>query len=110
MNRRHVLSAGLAAVVPFVQTKGARADDAGNVVTSGTEHPVFAHLDAAVRRHVAANSIPGLALSVAHGGKLLFARGYGYAEKETGQPCLPRTLFRIGSVSKTVTAICLLRL
>jgi N-acyl-D-amino-acid deacylase len=54
--------------------------------------------------------IPGASVAVTKDGRLVFARGYGYANKETKQPVAPDALFRIASVSKPLTAIAVLRL
>ena len=54
--------------------------------------------------------VPGAALAVAHRDKLLLVRGYGLANKERAVPVGPASLFRIGSLSKTVTAVAVLQL
>ena len=52
--------------------------------------------------------VPGMAVSVAVGGKLIWSEGFGFADMENQLPVDPsRTLFRIGSVSKTLTATAL---
>lgn len=54
---------------------------------------------------------PGLAIAVVHGGKKLWSKGYGYADLELKQAVDPSGhLFRIGSVSKSMTASALARL
>ena len=45
----------------------------------------------------------GLAVAVVENGKLSFVRTYGVADKATGAPVTPHTLFRWASVSKTAT-------
>ncbi|WP_422059984.1 serine hydrolase domain-containing protein [Sphingopyxis sp.] len=45
----------------------------------------------------------GLAVAVVEDGKLSFVRTYGVADKSTGAPVTPQTLFRWASVSKTAT-------
>ena len=45
----------------------------------------------------------GLAVAVVEDGKLRFVRTYGVADKATGAPVTPQTLFRWASVSKTAT-------
>ncbi|HEX2814709.1 MAG TPA: serine hydrolase domain-containing protein [Sphingopyxis sp.] len=45
----------------------------------------------------------GLAVAVVEDGKLRFVRTYGVADKATGAPVTPHTLFRWASVSKTAT-------
>ncbi len=49
--------------------------------------------------------VPGLAMSVSQKGELVYSKGFGYADLEAEVPVDPaKTQFRIGSVSKTVTA------
>jgi CubicO group peptidase (beta-lactamase class C family) len=48
---------------------------------------------------------PGLSCAVAADGKLIWARGLGYADLEQQVPVTSATKFRIGSVSKTLTAV-----
>lgn len=51
---------------------------------------------------------PGATVSVVHGGQVVFAQGYGYADVAKHQSVSPTsTLFRVGSISKvfTVTAV-----
>ena len=51
---------------------------------------------------------PGGAVGVVHGGKLLFARGFGLANVELGVKNTADTKFDVGSVSKQFTAMCVL--
>ncbi|NIR46974.1 serine hydrolase [candidate division KSB1 bacterium] len=48
--------------------------------------------------------IPGLAVAVAIDGKIVWAEGFGYADLEKKTPATPQTVFRVGSVSKILTA------
>lgn len=55
--------------------------------------------------------IPGATLSVVYCGEVVLQRGYGYADIERGVRVDPQqTLFRIGSVSKTLTFVALMQL
>ena len=55
--------------------------------------------------------IPGATLSVVYCGKVVLQRGYGFANIERGVRVDPdQTLFRIGSVSKTLTFVALMQL
>ncbi|WP_137753078.1 serine hydrolase domain-containing protein [Sphingopyxis sp. L1A2A] len=47
----------------------------------------------------------GLAVAVVEDGELRFVRTYGVADKSTGAPVTPQTLFRWASVSKTATGV-----
>ncbi|MFI6390872.1 serine hydrolase [Nonomuraea sp. NPDC050540] len=66
-------------------------------------------MDALVRAYTRLGRFSGAVL-VARGGRRLFARGYGHADHEHAVPNTPRTAFRIGSQTKTFTAIAILRL
>lgn len=54
--------------------------------------------------------VPGASVAVAKNGRLAFARGYGYADVDAGTPVRPASLFRVGSLSKPVTAVAVLDL
>ncbi len=51
-----------------------------------------------------ATRIPGVQVAVAVNGKLVWSEGFGYADAERQQPVTRETQFRIGSVSKPLTA------
>jgi len=64
----------------------------------------------AVAHEVLANGVPGLALAVAVDGKVVWSDGFGYADLEERVPARATTKFRIGSVSKPLTAAALMHL
>ena len=43
-------------------------------------------------------------------GRLVYARGFGYADIGKKQPVTPKSLFRIASISKPITAVAILQL
>jgi len=47
---------------------------------------------------------------IAKSGKIVFAKGYGFADRETKVPNTPETIFRIGSITKPITAIAVMQL
>ena len=54
---------------------------------------------------VATNEIPVLSISISQKGELIYSRGFGFEDLENQLPVDPsKTKFRIGSVSKTLTA------
>jgi CubicO group peptidase (beta-lactamase class C family) len=57
-----------------------------------------------------ARGIPGVAMAVAVDGKLVYSEGFGYADLEERAPVWPTTKFRVGSISKPLTAIALMQL
>ena len=50
--------------------------------------------------------MPGLALGVVAGGELAYAGGFGYADIESGRRQDPALRQRIGSITKTMIALC----
>ena len=53
---------------------------------------------------------PGISVAIGHKGKLIWAEGFGYANVKDQKPVTTETLFRIGSVSKPLTAVGLMLL
>jgi CubicO group peptidase (beta-lactamase class C family) len=72
-------------------------------------NPPFASFDNAMEQFMAAKNIPGGALSVVKDKRLVYARGYGWANQEKRLPVNPRSLFRIASISKPFTAVAILK-
>lgn len=70
-----------------------------------------AAIDGALESFVKAHDLRGAALAITVGSKLVYARGYTWAEPLPIYPDVqPTTHFRLASVSKTLTAIALYRL
>ncbi|MFN5011834.1 MAG: serine hydrolase domain-containing protein [Gammaproteobacteria bacterium] len=59
---------------------------------------------------MASEHIPGLAVAVLRGPRLMWSRGYGWADLERRLPMTPDTIQNIGSVSKTFTATAAMQL
>lgn len=57
-----------------------------------------------------AQNIPGLSLAVVRGGNVIKAAGYGVANIKAKTPVTPDTVFHIGSISKPVVAVGVMRL
>ena len=69
-----------------------------------TAADVETFLDGIVPLQLGLSDIAGATVSVVKDGKLLFAKGYGYADVQKKQPVSPQdTLFRPGSISKLFT-------
>ena len=51
--------------------------------------------------------VPGVAVAVVKGGKIILAEGYGYRDVPNKLPVTPRSIFAIGSSSKAFTATAL---
>lgn len=61
--------------------------------------------DALLSAFVADTQVPGLSISVSQKGEIVYSKGFGFADVARTIPVDPaKTKFRIGSVSKTLTA------
>ncbi len=68
----------------------------------------LACFDEVMLRFLEETQVPGAALAVAKDGKLVYSRGFGFADRERGFLVQPRTRFRIASISKPITAAAIL--
>src|SRR6185436_20102156 len=70
-----------------------------------------AFLGGLVPQQIKHDDIAGATISVVKDGKLLFAKGYGYADVQSKRPVSPQdTLFRPGSISKLFTWTAIMQL
>ena len=77
--------------------------------TSGFLSPFFT-FDREIQKFMSARNVPGGALAVVKDGRLVYTRGYGWADRENKVPVKPTSLFRIASISKPFTAVAVLKL
>lgn len=69
-----------------------------------------AFVDGVVKDAMAREHIAGVTVSVVQNGQVVLKKGYGFARLTPQRPVDPdRTLFRVGSISKTFTWIALMR-
>jgi len=85
-------------------------DDSSAVHSEIDEPPAAEHADAVDRARpfaralVVEENLPGLSLAVGIAGEVVWAEGFGWADIDARRPVTPKTLFRIGSVAKPMTA------
>jgi len=69
-----------------------------------TPQDLESFLDGLVPTEIARNDIAGAVIAVVKDGKVIYEKGYGYADVKTKRPVIPdQTLFRPGSISKLFT-------
>lgn len=88
---------------------GCGEDDPTPVTPSETQVDI-AIVDNAVEEFMTNYDIPGLSLAITKNEKLVYVKGYGYADKEASEKVTRETLFRIASVSKSITGIAFMHL
>lgn len=82
----------------------------GWCLEAGQSLPHLEPFDRAMLEVMKKHDVPGASLAVAKDGKLLLAKGYGYADRDKPDAMTPQTLFRMGSINKTLTAVMVLKL
>jgi len=74
----------------------------------GQSAPIVAEkriqLETAISRFMAANSIPGISVAIVENGAEEWSAGFGSADLENFVPATSHTLYRIASISKSITA------
>ena len=69
-----------------------------------TATDVEAFFDGLIPLQIGMNDIAGATVSIVKDGKLLFAKGYGFADMKARTPVVgDKTLFRVGSITKLFT-------
>jgi CubicO group peptidase (beta-lactamase class C family) len=78
-----------------------------NSISAGDE---FAGAEKTVNYFLRKWSIAGASIAISKDGKLVYAKGFGYADTTTRTETQPYNLFRIASISKLVTAVAIMKL
>jgi serine beta-lactamase-like protein LACTB, mitochondrial len=99
--RRH----DLLLILPFVLW--ASSSHAQQPELSADKH---AQIESAVTKFMASTHVPGLSVAVVENGEYEWASGYGLADAENNAPASEHTLFRLASISKSLTATAAMQL
>lgn len=67
-------------------------------------------IDAAAVDLVATEPLAGISVAVERGGRIVHARGYGFADLDRREPTDEHTVYRFGSIGKMVTAALVVKL
>ncbi|MFX0036176.1 MAG: serine hydrolase domain-containing protein [Candidatus Hermodarchaeota archaeon] len=70
----------------------------------------FDQLHKIIARLMRKFKVPGLAISILHNGKSIYEKGFGARNLEENLPMTPNSLIGIGSISKSFTALLILKL
>src|SRR5436853_534503 len=81
------------------------------IPVTGEANPNLASFDDLLTKLLTENKqVPGAALAVTRHGKLVYSRGFGYADTAKKIAVQPNARFRIASVTKPLTAVAILQL
>jgi len=70
----------------------------------------LAKIDAAVNKFMASTHVPGVSVAVVENGEYEWGQGFGFADLENNVPTSEHTLFRLASISKSLTATAAMQL
>jgi CubicO group peptidase (beta-lactamase class C family) len=70
----------------------------------------LAKIESKISTYMKTNGIPGLSVAITKGEKLVYARGFGFADQANGVKVNPIHRFRVASVSKPITSIAVMKL
>jgi CubicO group peptidase (beta-lactamase class C family) len=116
MKRASVVLSGLLAAASMVacdsspQPVSPPITPPAEIPATGVAVPGMASYDQSITDLMRKYAIPGGAVAVMRDGRLIYARGFGYADVENKTPVQPDALFRIASVSKPITAVAIMKL
>jgi N-acyl-D-amino-acid deacylase len=66
-------------------------------------------LDELMTHFLETHKLPGASLAVGRGGRVLYARGFGWADVDAKKPVRADSLFRLASISKSITGVAVMR-
>lgn len=70
----------------------------------------FDLIQSKMKAYMTANNVPGASIAITKNERLVFAAGFGVADKSTGEPVGPLSRFRIASVTKPFTSAAIMTL
>jgi len=80
------------------------------ITNNNSNLDLYTSFDATIERFVRKWDLAGTSIAIARNGKLVYAKGFGYANKETEEKMQPYHMLRIASVSKLITAVAIMKL
>ena len=72
--------------------------------TSAFSPDTQARIESAISKFLADGHAPGVSVAVVQDGKLVWSGGFGMADLENSVPATADTVYRLGSISKPITA------
>jgi CubicO group peptidase (beta-lactamase class C family) len=109
ITRRQFVGVAAAGAAALLTPRPSRAQATKVWTTTGQAVSTLEAFDTAIQGVMQKWNIPGGAFALVVQGRLVYARGYGWAPAGTAAP-MPTSLFRLASVSKPITATALMLL
>lgn len=80
------------------------------LTNSMSDAPQLEGMEKELKRYFERWELNGAQIAISRGDSLLYAKGFGWADKEAGTEMLPSNIMRLASVSKLVTAVGIMKL
>lgn len=80
------------------------------VESSGKYQAVAERLTAFLEREVRTKKLPAVSIALVDDQRIVWARGFGFADPKTKTPATAETIYRVGSVSKLFTDVAVMQL
>ena len=81
-----------------------------NITNEDSETKELSTLDSVVHRFIQKQGVVGASVGIVKDGQLVYAKGFGYADMDAQQEVAPHHQFRIGSLSKLITTVAIMKL
>jgi len=104
------MCAAILAAFPCFIAGCASAPSQPPIAASGDYQATIDFLSGWIPEQMRSHQVQGLSIAVVDDQKLVWARGFGYADVKHKVPALPETLYRIGSITKVITAVTVFKL
>ena len=66
-------------------------------------------IDSIVQKKMEETGIVGIGTAIIIDKKLVWTKGYGYADRENKSPFTPKTIMNVASIAKTFTGVCIMK-
>ena len=81
-----------------------------NITNEDSDTRELSVLDSAVHHFIQQQGVVGASVGIVKDGQLVYAKGFGYADMDTEEKVAPHHRFRIGSLSKLITTVAVMKL
>jgi CubicO group peptidase (beta-lactamase class C family) len=85
-------------------------DESKPIEKSKSVKAISSEADGMIEGFLAKHKVPGASVAITHNSKIVYSKGFGFADVETNSQVTSSSLFRIASLSKPITAVAILQL
>ena len=110
MNRKKILFGLFIFICSVTVISPSKSEERARITNNGLDPAMSAKIETIANEGMKKWNAPGLAIGIVKDGKLAWEGYFGYANIEKQQPVTETTAFRIGSISKTFTAVAIMQL